>query len=339
MVACVLILSVFFQGLAAVFALRLIGPSRGRTAWVLISAACAVRAFRLAFQFVLYKSEVNYQLVLADEIIGLVISILLAAGVYWIGPLFRAFQQGEEDRELYSHAVSHDLRGPLTVIQGYAEYLSKHLKTSDLDEESRLGIDAIRHSSARMSALVQDLVDAARSKGQAIELNRTLIDLHDFLNNILEHSLLGADRARLHIEIAPGVPPVDADPERLERILINLISNALKYSPPGTPVHLGAAPLERFVILSVRDAGPGIDPRDLPRLFERYFRAKDTRDREGVGLGLYISRILVEAHGGKIWAESRQGEGCTFHFTLPVRAEGAGGVDAKGFLARTSAAE
>ena len=135
------------------------------------------------------------------------------------------------------------------------------------------------------------------------------------------------DTARIEIEIgecpSPDGSPVScqvwADPARLERILTNLWSNALKYSAPGSPVTVTAARRNAEVVTSVTDRGRGIPPEDVPRLFQRYFRTERAKEaREGLGLGLYITRRLVEAHGGRIWVESEVGRGSTFSFSLPV---------------------
>ena len=102
---------------------------------------------------------------------------------------------------------------------------------------------------------------------------------------------------------------------------MNMLSNALKYSDPGTPVCLQAREKDGQVVVTISDQGKGIAPEDLPHLFERFYRAKGTRKTEGIGLGLYITRVLVEAHGGRLWVESEVGKGSTFFFTLPVAQE------------------
>jgi signal transduction histidine kinase len=137
------------------------------------------------------------------------------------------------------------------------------------------------------------------------------------------------------LSIPEGVPAVQADPQSLERIVVNLLSNALKYAPPPAPVVVSAVAQDRDVVLSVADGGPGISPEDLPHLFEKYFRASGTREKEGLGLGLYSTRLLVEAHGGRIWVDSAVGRGTTFHVALsaapaarPAPARAAPGIGA-----------
>ena len=124
---------------------------------------------------------------------------------------------------------------------------------------------------------------------------------------------------RVRLEGPADLPPADADPGRVERILVNLLSNALKYSEAPAPVMVTLARQGDELLISVADQGRGIAPEELPRLFERYFRAQAGLERrDSLGLGLYITKGLVEAHGGRIWVESEPGRGTAFHFTLPV---------------------
>lgn len=316
MVVGLLCLSILFQVIAAVFALRLIRPSRGRVAWVVISLAFLLRAVRLVYQFILYHNPlINYEIVFLDEFMGMLISLLFAVGVYWIRPLFDSFQQAEEAREIYAHTISHDLRGPLTVIQGYSEFLREELQAVPLDENCRAGLKAIQHSSERMNALIQDMVDATRCSGKTLELHIESLLLEDFFPRLLSSSILGNEQNRIKIEILPEATVIMADRDRLERVVMNLLSNALKYS--SASVLLRVARVRDNIVFSVQDSGPGIPTGDLPRIFDRFFRAGGNRTHEGIGLGLFIVRLLVEAHGGKIWVESRVGEGSTFFFTLP----------------------
>jgi signal transduction histidine kinase len=319
MVIILLVLSILFSLAAAWLALRLIPLSGSRLAWSLIAAAFALRALRLPLQLFYYLDpHTNYQLVIADELVGLAISVLGAAGTYCIGPLFIAFRRAEEDREIYLHSISHDLRSPLTVIQGHAELLCRDLcKPPSAQAES---VRAILHASARLTAMTADLVDSARWQGGTLVLEWEEMDLPIFLQALFQRDFLDDDRQRLLAEIPPSLPSVAADRERLERILLNLLGNALKYSPADQPVRLRVADLGREIRFCIDDRGPGIAEEDLPWLFERYFRSEEGKKRRGIGLGLHISKILVEAHGGRIWVESTPGQGSTFCFTLPIRA-------------------
>jgi signal transduction histidine kinase len=224
-------------------------------------------------------------------------------------------QQRQED---FLRIVSHDLRNPLTIIQGHIQLLSSRLAYAGVNGDMRSGVEAIQRSVKRMNAMIQDLVDATRLESGQFPLELHAVDLRDYLQNLLSRTEMLIDYARITLEIPSDLPPVSADYNRLERIFINLLSNALKYSTPGTPVLVRARREGGMVRIAVTDEGPGIPPEDLPLLFQRYYRVKGARMQEGIGLGLYISRLLVEAHGGRVWVESEVGKGSTFSFTLPV---------------------
>jgi signal transduction histidine kinase len=225
----------------------------------------------------------------------------------------------EQDREEYVHMISHDLRSPLTVILGQAQLLRKALQRAGVDGREKSSAEAIGTSAQRMNTMIQDLVDRARLESGQLRLNLRPVDLASYLRELKERLAGTIDTERMHLEIPPGLPPVMADPDRLERILTNLLTNAYKYSNPGTPITVKLALRDREVVTTVMDRGPGILPEELPSLFQRYRRTQAGAKRaEGLGLGLYITKGLVEAHGGKIWVESEVGQGSSFSFTLPV---------------------
>lgn len=318
MVIIVLSLSIVFSLAAAWMALRLIPLSGGRLAWVLIASAFALRAVRLPVQLFFYLDpQTDYPLVLIDEVLGLANSILSAAGMYWIAPLFVAFRQAEEDREFYLHSISHDLRSPLTVIQGHADLLCRNLGRTELVKKEE-SLRAILHASAHLHGMITDLVDSARWQGGKLELKREQIDLEAFLQEILLGDFLPVERQRISAEIPPGLPPIEADRNRLTRILLNLLGNALKYSPADQQVRLRVMPADQEVRFCIEDDGPGISPQDIPHLFNKYFRGREGIRKGGIGLGLHITKILVEAHNGRLWVESTPGKGSSFYFTLPA---------------------
>jgi PAS domain S-box-containing protein len=227
-------------------------------------------------------------------------------------------KRAEEFRRQYVHTISHDLRNPLMTMLGHAEILQMAASEASMGEMERRSVQAIVRATQRMNVMIQDLVDSARAEGGSIELHPEPVDLGSFFADLLEQSggILAADRIRL--DVPSDLPPAHADPGRLERIAINLLSNALKYSARDAPVRISAAPAGGEIVVAIADAGRGIDPTDLPHLFDRYFRTAAGREAGGLGLGLYITRMLVEAHGGRIRVESDRGAGSTFSFTLPV---------------------
>jgi PAS domain S-box-containing protein len=227
-------------------------------------------------------------------------------------------KRAEEFRRQYVHTISHDLRNPLMTMLGHAEILQMAASEASMGEMERRSVQAIVRATQRMNVMIQDLVDSARAEGGSIELRSEPVELGSFLADLLEQSrgILAVDRIRM--EVPPDLPPARADPGRLERIVINLLSNALKYSAREAPVRISAAPAGGEIVVAIVDAGRGVDPADQPHLFDRYFRTAVGREAGGLGLGLYITRMLVEAHGGRIRVESERGAGSTFSFTLPV---------------------
>jgi signal transduction histidine kinase len=166
--------------------------------------------------------------------------------------------------------------------------------------------------------MIQDLVDAARQEGGQLHLERQPVLLQTYLPELFQRATTVMETSRVRLDLPGDLPAVFADYNRLERIITNLLSNALKYSGPGAPVLVRARRIAAEVEVAVIDQGRGIAPDDLPHLFERFYRAKGERATEGIGLGLYITKQLVEAHGGRIWVESEVGNGSTFMFTLPL---------------------
>ncbi|HEX2948326.1 MAG TPA: PAS domain S-box protein [Armatimonadota bacterium] len=229
-----------------------------------------------------------------------------------------ALHQLQEQQQDMLRTISHDLRAPLTIINGHAQLLDEALKDHPHTDTERMSVDAVLRGTQRMNVMIQDMVDAARMEGGQLRLNIQAVDVQSFIDDLLQRANAIMDTARISTEFPTNLPKVWADYDRLERIMMNLLTNALKYSDPGTPVEIRAQSQGQDVVISVIDHGQGILPEDVPHIFERYYRAKNTRKTEGVGLGLYITRMLVEAHGGRIWVESSPGKGSTFFFTLHI---------------------
>ncbi|MCL5961801.1 MAG: PAS domain S-box protein [Chloroflexi bacterium] len=228
-------------------------------------------------------------------------------------------KRAEQFREEYIHTISHDLRAPLTIILGQAQMIQRSADKVDVVRKSS---DAILTSAKRMNAMIQDLVESVRLEAGQIRLKRVPVDLRPFAVGLLERAKEMMDVGRIRLQIPADLCSVEADPDRLERILMNLLTNALRYSAAETKVLVGAERTNGEVMVSVADRGFGIAPEDLPHIFERFFQPKAGRVAGGLGLGLYITKMLVEAHGGRIWVESELGKGSTFYFTLPVAQQG-----------------
>jgi len=222
-----------------------------------------------------------------------------------------------EQMKAFNHMVSHDLRAPITVIYGHSELL-KELLVEHADMTVHDCVEAIARGVKRMNVMIEDLVEVARLEGGQAALHCRPVPLPAYLPALLARNAPVLLLDRLALDVPADLPPVCADEDRLERILLNLLTNAQKYSTPATPIRVQAQSTGDAVTISVIDQGQGIRPDDLPHLFSRFYRAKSDRRADGIGLGLYITRLLVEAHGGQITVNSTVGQGSTFTFTLPV---------------------
>jgi two-component system phosphate regulon sensor histidine kinase PhoR len=164
------------------------------------------------------------------------------------------------------------------------------------------------------------LLDLSRIESGQVELMLTPLEPRKLLNSAADRMKLQAERAglNLYVNCADDLQTIRADKARLEQVLVNLIHNAVKFTKPGGEISLEAEPVSSGVRFAVRDTGVGIPAESLSRIFERFYRVDRSRTGSGTGLGLSISRHIVEAHGGRIWANSREGEGSVFYFEIPA---------------------
>ena len=214
--------------------------------------------------------------------------------------------------------VTHELKGPLTSIKGYSQIMQRQ------ESYNERAVESILLQTGQIERLVDDMLDAARTDADRLELQRAQVDLVDVARTAVEQAR--AATAGHTIRVETNLPRLtgDWDRERLVQVFSNLLSNAVKYSPYGGEIVVTVDRVNDAAQVSVIDQGVGI-PRDaLPRLFERFYRVKDADrvDIKGLGLGLYITRSLIEAHGGQISVTSEPGRGSTFTFTLPCTSNG-----------------
>jgi signal transduction histidine kinase len=219
----------------------------------------------------------------------------------------------EQTKNDYLHMVSHDLRSPLAVVLSHAQLLGLIARDSRICNSAQ----AIATSSLRMSNMITDLVDSTRLESGQMVLKTTSLDVERLIRDFLLRMQGVMETERIQVIGGDPLPLVIADPDRLERIFTNFISNALKYSPKETTVEVSFRVEEAWLVVAIRDQGRGIKTSDVPFVFDRFFRVRSLGE-EGIGLGLYIAKNLVEAHRGKVWAESTLGVGSTFFFTLPL---------------------
>lgn len=228
------------------------------------------------------------------------------------------FREAEELKSTFISIISHELKTPVALIKGYAETLRR--------EDARWDAATVQESLAviveeadRLTDLIEKLLDASRLQAGALKLNTSEVALDRLAARLVEKFKTQSDKHTLSVDFPPDFPIVLGDEERLTQVLTNLLSNAIKYSPNGGRVVVRGRAEPEQVVISVSDEGPGIAAPELPHVFERFYRGNSdlTRRVKGAGLGLFLARAVVEAHHGRIWADSAPGHGATFTFTLP----------------------
>jgi signal transduction histidine kinase len=241
-----------------------------------------------------------------------------------VGQLAAAFnrmsaelQQVEQLRRDLVANVSHELKTPISALRARLENLLDGVERPDADT-----LQVMLAQTERLGRLVEQLLELSRIESGDVPLRLQEVALAPLVSEVLsEIEVARADR-RVHLSghISSAVPPVFADRERVHQVLFNLLDNAVRFTPPGGEVRVTAEQHNGSVGVHVADTGPGISPEHLPRLFERFYRVDPARSRDdgGTGIGLAIARSVVEAHGGRIWAESEPGKGSMFTFELPV---------------------
>lgn len=215
--------------------------------------------------------------------------------------------------------VSHELRTPVTVIKGYAETLLDSLMESD-PERARKFIEIILSHSERLAALIGDLLTLSQLEAGNMNLEQATVRPEQVAKHTMELLEPKAAQKRIAVDCSgvEGAPAVIADPGRLEQVMVNLLDNAIKYTPEGGSISFTVKADNGMVRIGVKDTGPGIPAKDLPRLFERFYRVDAARSRNegGTGLGLSIVKHIIQLHGGTVGVESEPGKGSEFWFTL-----------------------
>jgi two-component system phosphate regulon sensor histidine kinase PhoR len=217
--------------------------------------------------------------------------------------------------------VSHELRTPLASLQALSETLQEGALEDPAAGRRFLGL--MQTEIDTIDQIIRELLELSMIESGKVPLSVQTVQPSALWSGAVVRMQLQAERngLRLENESPEDLPPVKADPLRIEQVMINLIHNAIKFTPPGGKIAVSAKSQGSEVEFSVRDTGVGISSEDLARIFERFYKADRSRSGGGTGLGLAIARHIVEAHGGRIWAESTEGKGSTFFFTLPVSSE------------------
>jgi two-component system phosphate regulon sensor histidine kinase PhoR len=190
-------------------------------------------------------------------------------------------------------------------------------------------LQIIDRESLHLGNLINGLLDMSRLESGRFQINKQLLPIRDIIIDSVKsfHTLARDKDISLSEDIPAELPEMEIDGERIRQVVINLLSNAVKFSDPGGSVNVKVEKNENELLFTIADRGVGMSKESLRHLFERFYRAEDKLARGGTGLGLYITKQIIEAHGGKIWAESKLGEGSTFSLTLPLNNKGGNGHD------------
>src|ERR1700690_2993031 len=226
------------------------------------------------------------------------------------------FRTAEEIKSTFISIISHELRTPVTLIKGYASTLRRDDAKWDRTVV-RDSLAVIEEEADRLSKMIDDLLDASRLQAGGISLNLADVSLSALAQRVAERFAPQSQKHTIVTDFPANFPVILGDETRLDQVLVNLVSNALKYAPKGE-IKISGSIRPEMVVVAVSDQGPGIDTRDLPHIFDRFYRSTDAaKQTKGAGLGLYLARAIVEAHGGSIWSEPKTDPGARICFSLP----------------------
>ncbi len=227
------------------------------------------------------------------------------------------FRTADEIKATFISIVSHELRTPVALIKGYASTLRRDDAKWDKRTMNE-SLAVIEEEADRLSKMVDDLLDASRLQAGGLSLNQSDVSLPNLAARVVERFASQAPRHQLSANFPANFPIIIGDETRIEQVLSNLVSNALKYAPEGK-IEINGTLRPDQVIVCVSDEGKGIDAKDLPYIFDRFYRSTNAvKHTKGAGLGLYLARAIVEAHGGRIWADANTGTGARICFSLPI---------------------
>lgn len=226
------------------------------------------------------------------------------------------FRQADELKSTFISIVSHELKTPVALIKGYTSTLRRDDATWDREivDES---LQVIEDEADRLSSLIENLLDASRLQAGGFKIKRAEVCLPAVARRMAERFQTQTSQHTLLVDFSDDYPVVLADEKRLEQVFSNLISNAIKYAPGGV-INISGQVRPDQVVICVSDEGPGIAPPDVPHVFDSFYRAPEmARSTKGAGLGLFLTRAIIEAHGGRIWVDSHVGSGARICFSLP----------------------
>jgi PAS domain S-box-containing protein len=227
------------------------------------------------------------------------------------------FREAEELKSTFISVISHELKTPVALIKGYVGTLRRE----DVSWEREIVQDSlavIEEEADRLTELIENLLDATRLQAGALSINLADVALDALAARTAERFRTQTNMHSIVVRFPEGFPVILGDENRLAQVLSNLVSNAIKYSPEGGEIIISGEVRSEHIVVCVSDQGPGIAAMDIPHVFDRFYRASDaSKTTKGAGLGLYLARAVIEAHGGRIWVDPKPGQGARICFSLP----------------------
>lgn len=227
------------------------------------------------------------------------------------------FREAEELKTTFISVISHELKTPVALIKGYVSTLRRE----DAQWDSSIiqdGLAVIEEEADRLTELIENLLDATRLQAGVLSMNLSDLALNTLIEKIAQKFQTQTTQHSIIVDLPDDLPVVMADENRISQLISNLISNAIKYSPEGGDIRISGQTRSDKVIICVSDEGCGISPEDIPHVFDRFYRSEDAKKKtKGAGLGLYLARAVVEAHGGQIWVDPKAEKGTRICFSLP----------------------
>ena len=230
------------------------------------------------------------------------------------------FKDVDGRKSEFISTLAHEMKGPMTTITGFGQALAEHWETISEERRARM-LTVIGDEMNRLSRFVNDMLNVSRLETGTMRYDLKPTSLGELAADLLNVHTVLRERHEIVLDVPADLPEVMADPDKLRQVLLNLVTNACRYSPPQTKVEVRAAPAEDGpeVVVSVSDEGIGIPPEDQERIFTKFVVLDNPNwDSRGTGLGLYIVKEMIESHGGRVWCESEPSVGSTFYFTLPI---------------------
>jgi PAS domain S-box-containing protein len=227
------------------------------------------------------------------------------------------FREAEEIKSTFISVISHELKTPVALIKGYVGTLRR--EDANWDREIvRDSLAVIEEEADRLTGLIENLLDASRLQAGGLSINSADVDIKLVASRIATRFQTQSSIHNIMVDFPENFPVINGDETRLEQVLTNLVSNAIKYSPEGGEIRISGQVRPMQVIICISDQGPGVAPEDIPHIFDRFYRSSIAkRTTKGAGLGLYLARAVIEAHGGRIWVDPQPGTGARICFSIP----------------------